>query len=495
MEEKEEFQILIPSHLLSKFIKDPMSISPDVPLPEQEKRVFLNKVADILSGVPDNTNYRVKYISGGNIEIEESKERIDTIKVILTGSREGNKKDLSQENETTIPFKIKTPSDGREVTVELKPGIYYIGRNPTKGTIEITTENGEHITTLWDQVDLTVSRNHLKVKVTEDGKIFIQDYGKEGKGSRNGTVLIDENGNTTRLNPGEEKELKFGTTIKIGENRFTIEKGRTEEKPAGRIKDEIRKITEVSKHIHEPPVLDYIRSSEKIAREAIKVAKTSELEKYAEETGRTVSITTESAFTSLYLFVLNNRSKLSGNLHDIRRNILLDNDTRNKFVETVRKMIESVETFKDGKWVKNDQVDELTVRYIADKLLKSNVFLFKLKWINMKIGGMRLSNPDPIRIMEGYAEAIRTVGIISPVLTQPTRKREIAIYLERLEGLLTGKEKAIVEFEKPIVKFYKMDEKERNRFTQEVTESERAEKLTHNRLPSRDRRREVNLIG
>lgn len=499
--EKPEFEVLIPLNAIKYFLKNPESISDKIPLPEHEKRLFLNKVADIISGLPEN-NYVVRYITGGNIEVEETKEKIEDIKVITT-REPGEKQEEKPVNPNEVELAIGNLEENKDITVKLKPGTYYIGRNPETNTVDLTNEKGEKIATISENINPTVSRKHLRLRVTDDGRILLQDYGKEGKGSLNGTTITDIDKNVFKLEPEKEVELKKPSTITLGTLDITmmktpVKQNYQKEAVEGKIKGEIRKIVEISKSAStKSPITEYIRASERIAMEAINMAKVDELEKYAKETGREVSIVSESAFTSLYVFILKHRDKLTGTLYDIKKNILTEKNARKDFITVVKKMLESVETYKGDKWSKNNKVNDVMIKSISEELINSDVFLFKIKEIAEKVSEIDTSNPDPVKVMDGYAETIKTVGIFTPVLTNPSKQRKVKKYLERLDKLLTGEVEPIADFEKPIVKFYKMSGEEKRRFLIEVSEAEKKRNsiITGREGYRQSRRRELNVVG
>lgn len=375
-----------------------------------------------------------------------------------------------------VQIKISAPGTDDKLTLKLKPGVYFIGRAHMGLDVKVLDENGNLITNLWDFESLLMSRNHLRLTVRGDGRVFIRDYGKDGRGSTNGTKVIDELlGEERTIKPMEEVELTPGKIVALADVRFRVEQvgDKTVEaldKAEKSIKTEVLKTFLISKSVEEPLIMKYIKANERIAGEVIDEAKSKGLVKQVKETGSPISIVTPSAFTTLFLFVLENGSKLVGSLHDIRNNILSSDRVLKSFYNTVKDMVTSVETYTGDMWIKKDDISDIHVWSIVGGLLKSNIFLFKLKQLAEKVRSIDRSNPNQSEVMQAYSEAVKVTGMISPALILSSQHEIWGAlrYMQRMDKVLTGQDAPLTKFEEETLNQYRLSQSELAMFNLEI---------------------------
>jgi len=111
-------------------------------------------------------------------------------------------------------IELRNPYTGEVLRLELRPGTYYVGRVPDiiEPYVYLWSEDGKVMVPLFSWATYAVSRKHLKVTVTEDLDILVEDHGKEGRGSTNGTYVL-KGGKVARLAPGEVYELAPGDVL------------------------------------------------------------------------------------------------------------------------------------------------------------------------------------------------------------------------------------------------------------------------------------------
>lgn len=89
------------------------------------------------------------------------------------------------------------------------PGVIVLGRRPPIRAV------GEQQVQIADTTG-TVSKQHLEIQA-EDGRIAVTDLG-----STNGTRLLDDEGRSHELHPGEPVEIDSGTRLELGDRTLSI---------------------------------------------------------------------------------------------------------------------------------------------------------------------------------------------------------------------------------------------------------------------------------
>ena len=97
---------------------------------------------------------------------------------------------------------------GQRETVRL-PAVANLGRKPA------ATETGDQLIAVTDS-EGTVSKTHLRLEHSR-GRTWVSDLG-----STNGSDLIEDDGEVTRLVPHERTAVQDGSRVRLGNRTFTV---------------------------------------------------------------------------------------------------------------------------------------------------------------------------------------------------------------------------------------------------------------------------------
>jgi len=390
---------------------------------------------------------------------------------IRVGIGEESKELVDRVGKASVVVGLET--DGEKTELVLEPGkTYYIGRIPAENTanpaaVYLYDDEG-NVYHLFGE-NMAVSRNHLRLSVDENGNVFIEDYGREGRGSSNGTFV-----NGKPLTPGEKHRLSEGDEIILGGNnglKLKVESIRPVSVNVGG-EERFELSTPEEAILASPtagePAKEEIRQEANEVAEALveSVAGINENEKILDDVEKAGAEIEREVIESLLPALRDRVAGLAPQesvnwfrfLREVEKaeatNLILPNDRdvestlktthiKDLLKRNIAETIKNAKVYEIGKEIaltEGARLDDKTIDEIADKIAsklvesKEFVTLVKAGISHIRYGLMHYNTGSLYEIMSSYKHAIRLNGYVTSLIIMELSDK-LVVNKERLNKL------------------------------------------------------------